>query len=191
LSTAARLIVADGLPSERALERAASKLGIRLAHCRPSREQLSEAVREYRALFHPEQVDVIAMQRAAAVQLMRLLSRYRPRAAGSLVDGSDVPRELLLFVEADAIENLIHDLYDRRVNWRATEYSLRHASGRRAAHPALEVAAPELNALLVVLPANAAADPPCDPLDGRPMVMLDADALAALAGEGRPPRDGV
>lgn len=186
MSTAARLIVVDALPAERALEQAATELGIRLTHCRPSREQLHDAVREYRTLFRPDQLETIAAQRTATVALMRLLSGYTSRAGGSVVDGRDATSDALVFLEADTIEPVIYELYDQRLVWRAAEYAVRHASGRRVAHPALKVESNGHRVILVAIPGKVAADPPCDPFDGRPMSLLSADALAAITGDGGP-----
>lgn len=174
------------MPAERALERAATDLGIRLAHYRPTREQLQDAVCEYRTLFQPSQVQAIAAYRASTVALMRLLPNYSPRAGGCVVDGRDASSDVLVFLETDTIESVIHELYDRRIAWRATECEVRHASGRRLAHPALRVEAAEHRALLIALPGPISADPPCDPIDGRPMSLLNTDALAALADDDRP-----
>ena len=168
------------------MEQAATELGVRLAHCRPSRAQLHDAIREYRTLFRPEQVETIAAQRTATIALMRLLEGYRPRAGGSVVDGRDATSDALVFLEADTIEPVIYDLYDRRLVWRATEYAARHASGRRVAHPALEVASDGHRVVLVAMPGNVMADPPCDRIDGRPMSLLSTDALAAITGDGGP-----
>lgn len=176
----------DALPAERALERAATELGIRLTHCRPSREQLHDAVREYRTLFRPDQAEAIAAHRAATIALMRLLAGFAPRAGGGVVDGRDAASDALVFLVADTIESVIYELYDRRVVWRATEYEARHASGRRVAHPALEVESDTHRVVLIVIPGNLAADPPCDPIDGRPMSLLRTDALAAITGDGDP-----
>lgn len=186
MSTAARLIVVDALPAERALEQAATELGVRLTHCRPSREQLHDAIREYRSLFRPDQVETIAAQRAATVALMRLLSGYTPRAGGSVIDGRDASSDALVFLDTDTIEPVIYELYDRRLVWRAAEYSARHTSGRRVAHPALEVESNGHRVMLVAMPGNLAADPPCDPIDGRPMSLLSTHALAAITGEDGP-----
>ncbi len=169
----------EGLSAEQALTHAATTHGMPLHRCRPSPEELRAAVREHRALFHPEQFVELAAQRQTALEAMRSLAPFHPRLFGSLVEGTGPLDRISLLLQADATEVVIHALEDRRIPWRSAEQTLHHASGERQAHPALRFEAGGSSIELVILARNYRSNPPCNPIDRKPLETLNSDALAA------------
>jgi hypothetical protein len=179
LSTAAKLIVDEGFSAEHALAQAATTSGLQLHQCRPSPEELREAVREYRALFRPEQFAELAAHHQAALEAMRSLAPFHPRLFGSLVDGTGPLDQISVLLQAESAEVVIHELEDRHIPWRSDEKILHHTSGEQQAHPALRFEAGRSSVELVILARHFRSDPPCNPIDHKPLETLTTDALAA------------
>ena len=162
------------------MEQAAKRLGLSPGRARPSREQLRDAVREYRLLFHPEQFAGIRARRQTALDAMRHLAAFEPRLFGDLVDGNVELGLVSLLLQAESVEQVILHLQDQRIPWHSGERSLTHAAGRQRSHPTLRFEAGGVEVELVIPLTPLRNDPPRDRFDGRPLTTLDSAGLAAL-----------
>jgi hypothetical protein len=86
---AARLIAEDGLDYGFAKRKAQRQLGLPESFPLPGNAEVEEAVRAYQAIYQEdEQVECLAWLRAAAIELMHLLSPFSPWLTGSVLDGT-------------------------------------------------------------------------------------------------------
>lgn len=183
LAETARLVVDEGLSVERALDRAAARLGVRLSQSRPTREQVHEAIREHRSLFRPRQYVQLADQRRRALESMRQLAIHQPRLIGGLVTGDGPFDRITLLLQADTIEQVIHDLQDRHIPWRSMDSTLQHARGQLVSHPGVRFEAGTSTIELIVPSRPLRSNPPRDPVDGKALPMLTTEQLAALLAD--------
>ncbi|MGB5252629.1 MAG: hypothetical protein WBN68_07890 [Sedimenticolaceae bacterium] len=146
----------------------------------PRRETIWSAIREYRALFRPEQSALLQQQRRLALQVMQTLARFKPRLLGSLVRGDGPLDQIQLLVFADSPEPVIWHLNDRHIPWQAGDTLLHYSAGRRLARPVLRFLAGETSIELIILSDQSASDPPRDPVSGGALDMRDADELSTL-----------
>ena len=170
----------DGYELENALKRAARDLGVNLQHHRPSREALLAAIRDYRELFRPQQLQMLNQQRRIAAEAMHAFAEFQPRLIGPLVHG-DGPLDLMrLILIVETPEQVLLHLRDRNIPWQDTEVFMHHSGGRKLARPAVRFVAAQTNIELILLDNRTRSDPPRDPLTGGPLEMLGADQLNAL-----------
>lgn len=169
-----------GYGLDSALRRAARDLGLRPQETPPTRLALQAAVREYRELFYPEQIGLLARRRVLALEAMERLAEFRPRLAGALVDGDGPLDRVRLLVEADHPERVILHLRDRHIPWHEDEVVLQFSRGRRQSRPALKFVAGDATIELIVLDSSHRSDPPRDPIGGGPLATLSTGELRAL-----------
>ena len=176
-------MVEDGHTPEEALRRAARSCGIHLQAGWPKREALSAAIREYRALFRPQQATTLLQQRRLALEAMREFAVFRPRLFGDLLSGDGPLDRIRLLLTADSPEQLIHQLSNRHIPWQETEAVLMHSGGRRKPTPVMRIVAGGTEIDLVVVDQRSWSDPPVDTLNGRPLATAGAEQLGALIEE--------
>jgi hypothetical protein len=102
---AARIMAEDGVEDfALAKRKAARRLGVEASHALPGNEEIEEALRDYRALYQPdEQAARIVELRTIALAAMHALARYRPYLTGAVLKGTAGPYadiELQLFPES-------------------------------------------------------------------------------------------
>lgn len=114
LAEAARLIVQPpGYPRDAALRRAAEATGIRLHQQSDFDEELAEAVRSYRQLFHPGSASPSARLRATAIEAMRFFEPFHPRVGGGVVDGSaDEHEAVQLWLFPDSAKDVVQWMHE-------------------------------------------------------------------------------
>jgi hypothetical protein len=135
-------------------------------------------VREQRSLFRPDQLERLNRARRLAVEAMHQLAAFGPRLFGALSDGAGPVDRIELWLDADTSEPVIFALQEQGIPWHPTERTWTHGGGRRLTHEALSFEAGDLGVLLVI--GGSRADPPLDPVDGRPMALLGATELESL-----------
>ena len=146
----------------------------------PQREAIWSAIREYRALFRPEQFELLQRQRRLALQIMQTLASFKPRLLGSLVRGDGPLDRIQLLVFADSPESVIWHLNDRHIPWQAVDTLLHYSAGRRLARPTLRFLAGETSIELIILSDQSPSDPPRDPVSGGALDVRGVDELRAL-----------
>ena len=146
----------------------------------PSIAKLRASINEYRALFRPQQLDVIHERRQTAIDAMRAFAEFEPRLAGSLVFADGPLDRVRLMLSAETPEQVLLHLNDRHIPWHEGEVNLLFAGNQRATRPAFRFMAGDVTIELVVLSPADRSNPPREPLGGAPLRLLDVDQVAAL-----------
>jgi len=119
VQAAARLIAEEGMDYGLAKRKAVRQLGLPEGFPLPGNAEVEDAVRDYQAFFQEdEQAERIAWLRAAAIDLMHLLSPFSPWLTGSVLEGTagrHARIDLLLF--PDSAKEVEIFLLDRGVNF--------------------------------------------------------------------------
>jgi hypothetical protein len=127
-STAARLVVEEGLEYGPAKRRAVKLLGLSTRVALPGNDEVDDAVHDYVALFCADtQPGELAALRQLAMQWMERMARFRPHLGGAVWHGtatrnSDVHLDLF----CDDSKSAEHVLIDHHA-----DYETRTASGMR------------------------------------------------------------
>jgi hypothetical protein len=165
-----------------AMQKAASRLGINDKRLLPNREEISLAIREQQRLFRgSDQTSALQKLRAAALQAMQMLVRFRPMLVGPVFDGTadnNSPVRLHLF--ADTPEEVIFALSDLHIPWQERDRSMRFSGGNRKNMPGFQFNANGVMFELVVMPEQGPLSKPLDPLDHHPIQGVNSKQLKAL-----------
>lgn len=182
---AARLLALHGGDPAEARRKAAQRLGVRDPASLPGREDILEALYAHQRLFGGAGSDRLMRLRRAALEAMDFFVAFDPRLAGPVLDGSagaDDPVQLHLHADdPDAVARL---LADRGAPAGQSTRRLRLAGGETTTLPCWELLADGLPFELWVLPAQAARQPPRDPLGDGPMPRAGRAALQRLLDGG-------
>lgn len=175
-----RLVVDENIDLADAVQRVVREAGIRPQHVGIAAVTLRAAIDDYRQLFRPQQLAILAARRRLALEAMHSLAAFTPRLAGPLVHGDGPLEHVRLLLPADSPEQVIMHLRDNHIPWQTGEVTLRHASERRLAHPALRFVAGDAQIELVILDPRYHSDPPQDALGAGKLLTLNAAELTRL-----------
>lgn len=127
-STAARLVVEEGLEYGPAKRRAAKLLGLSARVALPGNDEVDDAVHAYVALFCADtQPGELAALRQLAAQWMERMARFRPHLGGAVWHGTATRNsDIHLDLFCDDSKSAEHVLIDHRA-----DYETRTASGMR------------------------------------------------------------
>jgi hypothetical protein len=165
------------------VQRAAQEHGVRVHALEASIENLRASIEEYRALFRPQQLDVIHERRQTAIDAMRAFAEFEPRLAGSLVFGDGPLDRVRLMLSAETPEQVLLHLNDQHIPWHEGEVNLQFAGNQRATRPAFRFMAGDVTIELVVLKPADRSNPPREPIGGAPLRLLDVDQVTALIAD--------
>jgi len=129
---AARIMAEDGVEDYAVAKRkAARRLGIEATHALPGNEEIEAALRDYRALYQPDEHEGrIAELRAIALDAMRMLERFRPYLSGAVLKGTAGPyAEIELQIFPDSTKEVEIFLLDRNIEY-DTQEGRRYAGDR-------------------------------------------------------------
>lgn len=121
---AARLIAEDGIDDfSQAKRKAAQQIGAPDTHCLPNNGEIEKALRTFRSLYqqdeHPEQ---LVRLRQAALDLMRLLTRFNPYLSGPVLTGTAGKySEIDLQLYTNSIKDVEFFLINSRIPYRSGE----------------------------------------------------------------------
>lgn len=171
-----------------AKRKAAQRVGSQHPKDLPTNTEIHEALVEYQQLFQAEQHSSnLNRLRQAAADAMVFLQPFRPRLAGSLVDGSAVEHsEINLFLYPQYSEEVGMYLDDNRIPARLTERSLRLPHGRHITVPEYRLMADDIPIWLTVFAGNLRQEKPLSPVDGKPMKTLSDKELNLLLETEQP-----
>ncbi|WP_236717311.1 hypothetical protein [Acidihalobacter prosperus] len=154
----------------------------------PSNREIEAAMQDHRRLFFDEE-DRAALHelRERALQAMQLLEGFQPRLVGAALNGTaGLGSRAVLHVFAEAVEDVIFVLMDRRISYRESERVLREGRMARA-YPALLLRLGDEEVEVVVFPSDGLRRAPPSPVDGRPMRRADMAELRRLMASGGVP----
>ena len=121
---AARLIAEDGMDDfSQAKRKAAQQIGAPDTHCLPNNGEIEKALRTFRSLYQQdEQPRVLNHLRQAALDLMRLLSRFNPYLSGPVLTGTAGKySEIDLQLYADSVKDVEFFLINNRIPYKSGE----------------------------------------------------------------------
>lgn len=182
----ARIMLEEGVHDFAAAKhKAAQRLRMDGRRHLPSNREIQAAMQDHQRLFFDDE-DRAALRslRKSALRAMELLEMFQPRLVGAALNGTvGLGSRAVLHVFAEAVEDVIFALMERRVGYRETERLQR--DGRRVqVRPGLMLRLGDDEVEVVVFPLDAIRQSPPSPVDGRPMRRADAGELRQLLAEG-------
>lgn len=186
---AVRLLAEGGVGSaDTARRMAAQRHGCVDQRQWPDVAEIAAALAERQRLFSHDQPPHLDRLRRAALDAMSVLAAFDPRLAGDVGAGlADAYTGVTLWVYAETPEQVVFALLDRHVPWQESERRVAFGAGRREARPVFRISAGGVDFELVVLRPGDRADPPRDPVSGRPQRGLSREELrAAVARDAQP-----
>jgi hypothetical protein len=181
---AARILLEEGVEDyQLAKRKAADRLHAGNGRLLPRNSEIERAVLDHRRLFFTDGYDdALSALRLAAVDAMRLLLRFQPRLTGSVLKGTAGRHsDIDIHVFADAVEEVLFLLMDKRISYRSAERRLRYGDDVRY-FPALRFAVNGREVEAIVLPTAAIKQTPLSPIDGKPMQRASIEHVEKLLG---------
>ncbi len=150
----------------------------------PSNEAIDQALIDYQQLFHATSYTAqLTALRLAALGTMRMLTPFRPRLVGELLDGALVARTpVRLHIQADTPEQVAIYLLDRKVPYQLDQCSLRFGPNQRRELPLIRFEADQQTIELTIFGHDGPPQAPLSPVDGRPMRRLSLEEVEARVG---------
>jgi hypothetical protein len=180
---AARMIVNHGIRDYGlAKKKAAERLGLRDRGSLPGNAEIEQAVSEHLQLFAGEShTDLLQTMRQAALSAMEMLSPFRPRLVGPVLNGTaDANSAVNLHVFADSAESVAHALYQNGLNYKPYERRLKSRRDRAETYAGFEFHHGEASVQATVFPVDGIRQAPISPIDGKPMKRADEKAVREL-----------
>lgn len=188
---AVRLLTEGGLSSvDAARRKAAQRCGCADQRQWPEADEVAAAWAQQKRLFAVPGVDHLERLRRVARDVMALFADLDPEVTDGVATGiADAHTPIGVRLYADAPEQVVFRLLDRRIPWQESERRLLFGAGRREGRPAFRLRADGAEVEVVVLRPADRADPPRDPATGRPAPGLGLAKLGVLlATPGPQPR---
>lgn len=182
---AARIIREQGVRDYGLAKRKArERLGLPMTLALPKNTDVEAALVALLAVFggeaHTERLEVM---RRTALEAMRALARFSPRLVGPVLAGTATEHSPVnLHVFADTPEEVMMELFDRRIPFDTFDRRLRTRAGAGYEEfPALRFIAGEVPVEVTVFPCHGVRQAPLSPVDGKPMRRAaEAEVLALL-----------
>jgi hypothetical protein len=185
---AVRLLSEGGLSGvEAARRKAAQRYGCVDQRQWPDPREVEAAWAERRRLFVGTGDDHVLRLRRVARDVMALFSDLDPELVDGVASGiAEAHSPIALRVYADAPEQVVFRLFDRRISWQESERRLLFGGGRQEARPAFRLPVDGAEVEVVVLRPADRSDPPRDRATGRPTPALRLPELVALLATAEP-----
>ena len=183
---AARIIVEQGIRDYRvAKTKAAERLGINSRGSLPGNAEIELAISNHHALFGGEShADFLRLMREVALSAMDLLSGFRPRLVGPVLQGTaDENSAVNLHVFSDSPEAVAMRLSDSGLNYRPYERRLKTSRGKGAVPDTFvgfQFGYEGERVEATVFPVDGIRQSPISPIDGKPMKRADRKTVEAL-----------
>lgn len=178
-STAARLMAEDGITDyHQAKRKAAKQLGLPEHTAFPDNAEVESQLRAYRSIYQDEDHDErLQALRQTALELLDLLTDYRPYLTGSVLDGTAGEHSNIdIFLFADSAKEVEIFLLNRKIDFE-------HVEPRNdKAEAVLVMETDTADANLVIFPQQMERVT-MKYRDGRTRERIRADALRALLSE--------
>ena len=180
---AARIIVNQGIRDFGiAKKKAAERLGLRDRGSLPGNVEIENAVSEHLQIFAGDShADLLQTMRLAALSAMELLSPFRPRLVGPVLNGTaDANSAVNLHVFADSAESVAHALDRHGFSYKSYERRLKSRRDRAETYAGFEFHHGEAAVQATVFPVDGIRQAPISPIDGKPMKRADEKTVREL-----------
>ncbi len=180
---AARIIVDHGVRDYRlAKQKAAERLGVLSRGALPGNSEIEAAVAEHLQIFGGEShADQLRLMRVAALSAMELLAEFNPRLVGPVLVGTaDENSAVNLHVFADSDEVVAMELANIGLTYRSYERRLKSRRGRVETYAGFEFHHSHNAIQATVFPIDGIRQAPISPVDGKPMLRVDTNAVQQL-----------
>lgn len=168
---AARIIATEGQHNYHAAKKkAAERIGVSERLALPSNIEVKDALRSYQGLYggaaHHENIEQL---RRTAVRAMQLLSKFRPRLVGAVLDGTaDEHSRVALHVFAESVESVVLFFLEKDIPFSQEQRQIRWYTGE---HRTIQLIVSELDGRAVELSVFEEVhlrQAPPSPIDGKP-----------------------
>lgn len=174
-----------GLAKRKARER----LGLPANMSLPKNSEVEQALITLQKLFGGAFHEArIRQMRETAVEAMRVLEGFRPRLVGPVLAGTATEASAVnLHLFADAAEEVLMALLDRRIPFESFERRLRTRAGAGYEEfPAARFVAGDVPVEITIFPTQGVRQAPLSPIDGRPMRRAGRTEVLALLSPEAP-----
>lgn len=168
-----------------AIHKAASRLGINSKKLLPNRDEVDAALREQQRLFRGDaQQDAVESMRIAALQAMKVFSRFNPLLTGPVYEGTaDINSRISLYLFASTPEEVALHLMSMHIPWHEKDCSIRFTDGSRKSMPSFRFVADNNHFELIILSDKGLNNRPTDPLNNKPIKGLTAHQLEKILNQ--------
>jgi hypothetical protein len=165
-----------------AKRKAAERLNIRDPSLWPKNTDIEEALLEHRRLFNLDNnLNTLHELRRCAFRLMQLLQQFQPHLVGSVLSGSaDRHSEICLHVFTDEPEQVLLHLLERGIQSQHAEKKAQLTSDRLITLPCFKFIAGQHPIELVVFPVTGLKQAPISPVNHKPMLRANLQAVKDL-----------
>jgi len=180
---AARIIVEQGIQDFRlAKTKAAERLGLTDRGSLPGNGEIERAVSQHLQLFGREShFNLLQTLRHAALSAMNILSPFRPRLVGPVLNGTAAVNSAInLHVFSDTAELVAMKLDENALTYKSYERRLKSRRDRTENFAGYRFTQDNLAVEATVFPLNGMRQAPISPVDGRPMERADQTAVLIL-----------
>lgn len=177
----ARMMVQDGITDyQQAKCKAAAQLGVPNTRHLPSNSEIEEEILIYQRLFHADTQPLrLYQQRQVALQAMRLLTTFRPRLVGSVLEGTALPHSnITLHLFTDTPEEVALFLMEQSIPYELNEKRFRLPTVVN--YPCYQFMAGNETVVLVVFNRDDIRWSPPSPVNGKPMRRADLRVVESL-----------
>lgn len=182
---AARIMAEEGVKDfAQAKRKAAQRLHAGDRVKLPSNSEIEAALRRHQALFHADEHSAnLRRLRQTAVEAMKFFSRFRPRLAGNVLEGTaGANAEIDLHLFADTPEELVLFLMDQQIPVHQSERQVKLGGGQQQAMQVFSFYADDVPVVLWLFEGNH-RQAPLSPVDGRPLRRANVAAVEALLND--------
>lgn len=180
---AARLMQEHGVPDFRAAKtRAGTRLGLDDSGALPSNLEVAAAIAEHNRIFLGDsQAEMLALQRAGALRLMRELEPFSPRLVGAVLSGAAGEHSAVeLHVFSDEVEAVGSALASLGHAVHPFEQRLRLRRDQAKPFPGYRLRRDGMQFDITVFPERGRGNAPLSAVDGRPMRRATAKDVESL-----------
>ena len=180
---AARLMAEHGIHDFLVAKRkAAERFGVTESAVLPRNTEIEAALAAHHRLFgQGEHERSLQRLRRVALQAMKLLAPFEPRLVGPVLTGTATEySDVQLHLFADSPEAVYISLIDRRIPYEVIERRVKLQADRQVAVPGLRFDMGEETVEAAVFPRDGIRQAPVSPVNGKPMLRADAEAVADL-----------
>ncbi len=180
---AARIIVEQGIQDYRAAKtKAAERMGMTARGSLPGNPEIEHAVSEHLKIFGREShLNFLRGLREAALSAMEVLAPFTPRLVGPVLHGTAAANSAVnLHIFSDSAEVVAQALQDSAVQFRIYERRIKSRRDHAETFCGFRFTQDSSSIEATVFPVDGMRQAPISPVNGRPMLRADRQAVLDL-----------